>query len=191
MANQSRHSTQFNPRRLLNMCLCAFVIAILCFLQPTTARAQRHTAEFGLRAAAAVPTTNFASTVGPGVAGGIYAGWWNSDRVILVMQASFDQFSAKTADDGSDVKGAFLPVELGIRYHSAGGLARGFYVSTAGGVIFQQGDFSGQKASISIGAGYTVPLSRGKLMIDATYRSEISDPFNSYLLLGMVFGFGI
>jgi len=155
-----------------------------------TVAAQSKTPEFGIRAAAAVPTTNFKKLASAGVAGGLYAGWWNSDHTFLFLQATCDQFSEKTLEDGSKQTVGFLPVEFGVRFHPETGAQRGFYLSLASGAMFGQGDFSGTTASLSLGVGYSFPFTNNRLMVDATYRSEIADPFNSYLLLGLIYGFG-
>ena len=172
---------------------CAFLTVLIFVVtsgNPEGLAAQSKTFEFGLRAAAALPTTNFVKLASPGVSAGIYGGWWNSDRLLVFFQATYDQFSEKTLEDGSTQTVAFLPVEFGVRYHPEMGTVGGFFVSLASGPMFGLGDFSGTKASISVGVGYSFPFTNNRLLIDATYRSEIADPFNSYLLVGLIYGFG-
>ena len=180
---------QISKSRILNACMTLFLLTITSGVFQTVA-AQSKTVEFGLRAVAAVPTTNFVKLASPGVSAGIYGGWWNSDRVLVFAQATYDQFSEKKLDDGSTQTGAFLPVEFGFRYHTETGKGKGFYTSLAAGPMFAQGDFSGTKASISLAVGYSFPFTNNRLMVDATYRSQVADPFNSYLLLGLIYGFG-
>jgi hypothetical protein len=167
----------------------AVILAVSAFAV-SAASGQSKTYEFGGSLGAVIPTTNFQNTAGPGISGSVFAGRWNSDHVLLFMVAGYDQFSEQTLDDGAKRTGAFLPVELGFRFHSAGGGVKGMYFSAAGGVMFSQGDFDGRKASLSLGLGYSFPSTGKRLLLDARYRSEISDPFNSYLNIGLTIGFG-
>jgi len=166
------------------------LLLVVAAAGPGKLLAQSRTFEFGLRAAAAIPTTNFKKLASTGVSAGLYVGRWNSDNLLIFVQATYDQFSEKTLEDGSKQTVAFLPVEFGARYFPETGTGSGFYLSLASGPMFGQGDFSGTTASISLGVGYSFPFTNNHLMVDATYRSEIADPFNSYLLVGIIYGFG-
>lgn len=152
--------------------------------------AQSRPLEFGASVGASVPTTNFQHTAGPGFFGGLHAGRWSSEHVFLFLATGYDQFGEQTLKDGSKETGAFLPVELGFRYHAGGADNKGMYFSMAGGVLFSQGDFEGRKAGLTLGLGYSFPTSGRRLLVDARYRSEVSDPFNSYLIVGLTIGFG-
>ena len=154
------------------------------------ASAQARPFEIGASVGASIPTTNFQHLAGPGFFGAVHAGRWSSEHVLLFLATGYDQFGEQTLEDGSKQTGAYLPVELGFRYHAGGADSKGMYFSAAGGVLFSQGDFEGRKAGLTLGLGYAFPTSGRRLSLDARYRSEISDPFNSYLNLGLTIGFG-
>jgi len=175
--------------KMSRLVIVALVTTFVLFTS-SDASAQSKSFEFGASAGAAIPTTNFQHLAGPGFFGSVYAGRWNSDHVFIFLAAGYDQFSEQTLEDGSKSTGAFLPIELGFRYHSSGGNTKGIYLSAAGGLMISQGDFTGRKAGLTLGLGYTFPSVGRRLQIDARYRSEISDPFNSYLNIGLTIGFG-
>ena len=166
-----------------------WLVVLLPVLRCHEARGQS-SLEAGARFGGTVPATNFAALASSGIAVGGYLGVWSTDRAFVYFQASYDDFGGERLDLETISDGAFIPMELGVRYHPGTRDRSGAYISFAGGRMISKGDFDENKASLSLGAGFALLQSSYRIMLDATFRNEINDPFKSYLVFSVAVGSG-